>query len=206
MSYLVLGSSGLVGRAFCKYLQSKNKQAIEWDIKENADFDLRNTNNLNRLSSYVKKVDYILFAAFDIGGAKFIESIDITTFTNNLQIMLNVFPKLVNTKFIFLSSHMSNLVDNKYGISKNVGENFTQMYNGINVRMWNIYGFEATIDIRSHVVPDFVDMALKTNSINMLTDGTEEKQFIYDEDCAAALYTVFENYGELRGRSPLHTN
>ena len=201
MSYLVLGSSGLVGRAFCQYLQSKNKKVTEWDIKISPDFDLRNPNNLSRLLEYVRKSDFILFAAYDIGGAKFIESVDINIFTNNLQIMLNVFPAMADKSFIFLSSHMSNLLDNKYGISKKVGEIYTQMYQGINVRMWNIYGYEPQIDIRSHVIPDFIDMALRTGSINMLTDGKEKKQFVYDSDCAEALFIVFENYNILRGKN-----
>ena len=199
MSYLVLGSSGLVGRAFCDYLRIKNKTVLEWDIKISPDFDLRNPNNLSRLLEYVRKSDYILFSAYDIGGAKFIENVDINIFTNNLQIMLNVFPLMTNKKFIFLSSQMSDLLDNKYGISKKVGEIYTEMYGGINVRMWNIYGYEPLIDIRSHVVPDFVDMALRTGSINMLTNGEEEKQFMYDSDCAEALFTIFENYNNLHG-------
>jgi nucleoside-diphosphate-sugar epimerase/predicted O-methyltransferase YrrM len=201
MSYLVIGSSGLVGKAFCNYLHSKNKSILEWDIKISADFDLRNPNNLSRFQQYVKKSDYILFAAYDIGGSKFIESVDINIFTNNLQIMMNVFPFMTDKSFIFLSSHMSNLIDNKYGISKKVGEIYTEMYKGINVRMWNIYGYESLINIRSHVIPDFFDMAIRTGTINMLTDGQEKKQFVYDSDLAEALFIIFENYDSLKGET-----
>ena len=113
--------------------------------------------------------------------------------------MMNVFPFMSGKSFIFLSSHMSNLVDNKYGISKKVGEIYTEMYKGINVRMWNIYGYESLINIRSHVIPDFFDMAIRTGSINMLTDGQEKKQFVYDSDLAEALFIIFENYDSFRG-------
>ena len=44
--------------------------------------------------------------------------------------------------FIFLSSQMSNLIDNEYGVSKRLGEFFTYGYHGINVRIWNVYGYE----------------------------------------------------------------
>ena len=199
MSYLVIGSSGLVGKAFCKYLLSKKKSVLEWDIKISPDFDLRNPNNLSRFQHYIKKSDYILFAAYDIGGSKFLESVDITIFTNNLQIMMNVFPFMTDKSFIFLSSQMSNLPDNKYGISKKVGEIYTQMYKGINVRLWNVYGYESEIDIRSHAITDFIDMGMRTGSINMLSDGQEQRQFIYDSDCAEALFIVFENYDSFKG-------
>jgi nucleoside-diphosphate-sugar epimerase/predicted O-methyltransferase YrrM len=201
MSYLVIGSSGLVGKAFCNYLRSKNKSVLEWDIKISPDFDLRNPNNLNRFQQYIKKSDYILFAAYDIGGSKFIESVDINIFTNNLQIMMNVFPFMTDKSFIFLSSQMSNLIDNKYGISKKVGEIYTQMYKGINVRLWNVYGYESEINIRSHAITDFIDMGMRTGSINMLSDGQEQRQFVYDSDCAEALFIVFENYESFRGET-----
>jgi len=195
MSYLVLGSSGLIGRSFCEYLQTLNKSIIKWDIKMCHTFDLRNPNNLNRLHQDIQKADYILFAAYDIGGAKFLESNNIDILSNNIAIVYNVFSvlKMYNKPFIFLSSQMSNLIDNEYGVSKRIGEFFTYAYHGINVRIWNVYGFEKT-SIKSHVIPDFVDMALSSSVINMRTNGEEKRQFVYEKDCAEALYILFQNY------------
>ena len=37
----------------------------------------------------------------------------------------------------------------------------------------------------------------------MLTDGTEERQFLYAEDCCEALETVMENYTDFKPEDPL---
>ena len=38
----------------------------------------------------------------------------------------------------------------------------------------------------------------------MLTDGTEERQFLYAEDCCEGLEAVMNNYDELKPTDPLH--
>ena len=38
----------------------------------------------------------------------------------------------------------------------------------------------------------------------MMTDGTEERQFLYAEDCCEALETVMENFTDFKSEDPLH--
>ena len=38
----------------------------------------------------------------------------------------------------------------------------------------------------------------------MMTDGTEERQFLYAEDCCEALETVMENFTDFKVEDPLH--
>ena len=38
----------------------------------------------------------------------------------------------------------------------------------------------------------------------MLTDGTEERQFLYAEDCCEALETVMNCYTDFKSDDPLH--
>jgi len=38
----------------------------------------------------------------------------------------------------------------------------------------------------------------------MLTDGTEERQFLYAEDCCEALETVMESYTDFKSEDPIH--
>ena len=38
----------------------------------------------------------------------------------------------------------------------------------------------------------------------MLTDGTEERQFLYAEDCCEALETIMECYSDFKPSDPLH--
>ena len=38
----------------------------------------------------------------------------------------------------------------------------------------------------------------------MMTDGTEERQFLYAEDCCEALETVMERFTDFKPEDPLH--
>ena len=38
----------------------------------------------------------------------------------------------------------------------------------------------------------------------MMTDGTEERQFLYAEDCCEALETIMEHYTDFKPEDPLH--
>ena len=102
---------------------------------------------------------------------------------NNVQIMANTFSILKKNKkkFIFATSQMSNMLFSSYGILKKIGENLTSSLGGLNVRFWNVYGYETDLE-KSHVITDFILKSLKTNKINMLTDGIisqkENKRFL----------------------------
>lgn len=196
-TYLVLGSEGLVCKAFCKYLTSKNIKYIEWDLKLGEHYDLRCDKNMSLLQEKVDESDYILFAAYDVGGAKFLTSSETDSLTNNLKLMANTFSTLKNKKFIFISSQMVSLTNNPYGASKRIGEIYTRMLNGLIIRLWNVYD-EEDVSVKSHVVPDFINQAMTTSFIQMLTDGNEVRQFMHADDCARALYTLFENYDHFK--------
>jgi len=59
-----------------------------------------------------------------------------------------------------------------------------------------VYGLEPVSD-KSHVITDFIHQALKTNCIKMLTDGHEQRQFLYARDCAECLYILSQRYNDL---------
>jgi nucleoside-diphosphate-sugar epimerase len=109
--------------------------------------------------------------------------------------MGNTFEMLekTNTPFIFASSQMSNMTHSTYGILKSVGEKYTNSLNGINVKFWNVYGYE-TNEEKSHVITDFIKMAKKDGCIKMRTTGDEVRQFLFGEDCAEGLYILAKNY------------
>ena len=88
---------------------------------------------------------------------------------NNIFIIGNVFKllKKYRKKFVFASSQMSNMDFSPYGTLKRLGENMTNSLKGIYVKFWNVYGIEKQLN-KSHVITDFVLMALKKNRINNL--------------------------------------
>lgn len=71
---------------------------------------------------------------------------------------------------------MSNMDFSPYGTLKRLGEDITKSINGVYVKFWNVYGIEKQLD-KSHVITDFILMALKKNKIDMLTDGKEKENF-----------------------------
>lgn len=206
MKYLVLGSSGQVGNALCKYLKSKKHDVYKFDIIDGENYDLRICNNLI-LKQYIEECDFVFFLAFDVGGSRYLKKYQHTFefIDNNLKILSNTFEllKQYKTPFIFASSQMSNMSFSPYGVSKSLGELLTKTLNGLVVKFWNVYGIEEDLE-KSHVITDFVIKAIDTGSIDMLTDGEEERQFLYSYDCSEALYILSLQYDEVSRDKQLH--
>ena len=119
--------------------------------------------------------------------------------------MVNAFEylKRYEVPFIFTSSQMSNMGHSPYGILKNVGELYTKSLNGLVTKFWNIYGIETDYE-KSHVITDFIKKGFETGTIDMITDGTEEREFLYAEDCCEALEIVMDKYSEFKSTDELH--
>merc|ERR1712078_80242 len=113
--------------------------------------------------------------------------------------MTNAFRYLEQYKvpFIFASSQMSSMSYSPYGVMKRVGELYTKSLGGLIVKFWNVYGIEKDIE-KSHVITDFIRKGFETGKIEMMTDGTEKREFLYAEDCCEALETIMESYHDLR--------
>jgi nucleoside-diphosphate-sugar epimerase len=111
--------------------------------------------------------------------------------------------KKYNKRFIFASSQMSNMSYSPYGVLKNVGELYTKSLNGLIVKFWNVYGIEKDYD-KSHAITDFIKKGFETGVIDMLTDGQEEREFLYAEDCCEALESIMENYNDFTPEDNLH--
>jgi nucleoside-diphosphate-sugar epimerase len=105
--------------------------------------------------------------------------------------------------FIFVSSQMANLSFSPYGALKAVGEHYTRALGGILVKLWNVYGVETDLE-KSHVITDFIHKANETKCIDMLTDGTESRQFLHAEDCSRCLLTLAERYEAIPRDKNLH--
>ena len=88
---------------------------------------------------------------------------------------------------------MVNIPENEYGCLKKKGEHYTNKLNGINIRLWNVYDVE-TVNLRSHVICDFIEKALNNKVINIISNGREERQFLHANDCSRIMHYIFENY------------
>ncbi len=194
---LILGSGGQIGGHLIDFLKNKRQyQILKFDIVSGKSFDLRNFNN-KKLEKNIKKSDFIFFLAFDVGGSRYLKKYQKTYnfLINNLLIMSNVFRLLKkhNKKFIFASSQMSNMDFSPYGTLKRLGEDITKSLNCLYVKFWNVYGIENQIE-KSHVITDFVLMALNKKKINMLTSGNESREFLYADDCSEGLFKIMRNF------------
>ena len=194
---LILGSEGQIGGHLVDFFNNKKEYKVErFDLILGKSFDLRNFKNKN-IEKKIKKSDFIFFLAFDVGGSRYLKKYQNSYdfLMNNLLIMANVF-KIINKydkKFIFASSQMSNMDFSPYGPLKRLGEQVTNSLNGVYVKFWNVYGVEKELE-KSHVITDFVIMALKNKKIKMLTSGNESREFLYADDCSAGLYKIMSRF------------
>ena len=57
---------------------------------------------------------------------------------------------------------------------------------------------------KAHVITDFIRKGFETGVIDMMTDGTESREFLYAEDCCEGLESVMGNYDRLTSDDELH--
>jgi len=206
MKITILGSSGQIGAYLTEYLSGKGYDVFEYDIASVPTQDLRQIPNL-ALDHLIKESDFVFFLAFNAGGSRYLKKYQFTFdfVNNNTRMMANVFDLLekYKTRFVFASSHVSNMSHSPYGTLKRVGELYTQTLKGLTVKFWNVYGVEKDPE-KSHVITDFIRRGFEEGEFEMLTDGTEERQFLYAEDCCEALETVMDCYGQFKPEDPLH--
>lgn len=206
MKVTILGSSGQIGAYLTEYLKNKGHIVVEFDIA-NADWqDMTRIPNIN-LHDALQDTDFCFFLAFDVGGSRYLKKYQHTYdfINNNTRLMANGFDYLQRYKipFVFASSQMSNMSYSPYGVLKRVGELYTKSLEGLIVKFWNVYGIEKDYE-KSHVITDFIRKGFETGVIDMLTDGEEEREFLFAEDCCEALETIMLNYKEFRSDDDLH--
>ena len=203
----ILGSSGQIGAYLTEYLSRDDKYEVcEFDIVNGTHQDIRTIPN-PELDRVIQSSDFVFVLAFDVGGSRYLKKYQHTFdfVNNNARLMVNIFGLIEKYKkpFVFASSQMSNMSHSPYGVLKRVGELYTQTLKGLTVKFWNVYGIEKDPD-KAHVITDFIRKGFEEGDFEMMTDGTEERQFLYAEDCCEALETLMENYSNFKPTDPLH--
>ena len=196
MSKLILGSRGLMGSKLREIFKERNIPYRESDLEIN-----HNSCDLRVKTDYLdycfQNADFVYFFAFDVGGSKYLESKQRSKeyLDNNIKIMLNAFDYIhkYNLPFLYVSSQMSNMVNSDYGALKLVAEKYVKALGGILVKLWNVYGAEE-INIKSHVINDFIDMAKNQGVIKMRTNGEESRQFLYVDDAIEAFQRLVQDF------------
>ena len=205
MTIAVLGSSGQIGTYLIEYLRNAGHLVTGYDIIPNLKTTAREVDlrcNKIDLSQY----DFVYFLAFDVGGSTYLNTYQHTStfMNNNMYIMANIFDELQRTKvpFMFTSSQMANMSHSPYGLLKHIGELNTKSLGGLVTKFWNVYGIENDPE-KAHVITDFINKA-KRGRIDMMTDGTEARQFLYAEDCCECLDILVSKYDEIDRDQELH--
>ena len=208
MKHLVLGARGQIGGHLVARLRERGESVREIDIVLGEAHDLRCAAN-QMLADGVDDSDIIHFLAFDVGGSIYLDKYQDTYpfIANNVKIMNTVFDVLERARkpFLFASSQMSYMFNSTYGNLKAIGEAYTRSIGGLPVQLWNVFGWESSTD-RSHVISDFIRMAHEYGRIEMRTDGSEQRQFIYGDDCADALIELSLRYDSIDLDRPLHVS
>jgi len=207
MKVLNLGSSGQIGAYLTEYLREKGHTVHEFDKVNDPHWQDLTMNDNSLLMEKIIDSDFVFFLAFDVGGSRYLKKYQHTFkfINNNTRMMANVFNLLekTNKRFVFASSQMSNMSYSPYGVMKRVGEMYTSTLGGLTVKFWNVYGIEKDHE-KSHVITDFIRKGFEHGDFDMMTDGTEERQFLYAEDCCEALETIMMHYTDFKPEDPLH--
>lgn len=184
---LVLGGDGLIGRELCVQLREAGHHVTSLDIKNGN--DLRFIGNDPYLAA-----DRVWFLAWDTGGAKYLTATEQQhqIYSNNCHLSLRIFDALEKTRkpFLYVSSQLAGQ-KSAYGLTKLMAEQWAVQLGGRVARLWNTYGWENP-DRRSHVITDLVLSGLLTDSVTMMTTGSERRRFIYKSDCAKLLIHFFD--------------
>ena len=206
MKITILGSSGQIGAYLTEYLREKDYFVREFDIVNDPHEDMTHIPNAF-LRNLIMDSDFVFFLAFDVGGSHYLKKYQHTFkfIDNNARLMANAFGYLEQYKvpFVFASSQMSNMSYSPYGVMKRVGELYTKSLSGLIVKFWNVYGIEKDVE-KAHVITDFIRKGFETGIIDMMTDGTEAREFLYAEDCCKALESVMCNYDRFTSDDELH--
>ena len=206
MKIAILGSSGQIGSYLTEYLRKKNHEVFEFDIVNGEHQDMTHIPNAY-LRNAIMGSDFVFFLSFDVGGSHYLKKYQHTFkfINNNARMMVNVFGLIEQYEkpFVFASSQMSSMSYSPYGVLKRVGELYTKSLNGLIVKFWNVYGIERDME-KAHVITDFIHKGFKTGDINMMTDGREEREFLYAEDCCEALETIMGCYDQFSSTDELH--
>ena len=203
---LILGSGGQIGAYLTDYLDKIGYEVLEFDVVNGLHQDMREIPN-PELHRQIMRSHFVFFLAFDVGGSHYLKKYQHTFkfIDNNARMMANVFGLLekYDKPFVFASSQMSNMSYSPYGVMKRVGELYTKSLGGLIVKFWNVYGIEKDME-KAHVITDFIRKGFETGVIDMMTDGTESREFLYAEDCCEGLEAVMGNYDRLTSNDELH--
>ena len=206
MKITILGSSGQIGAYLTEYLRDKGHHVIEFDKNNSYHEDMTTIPN-PFLKNAIMDSDFIFFLAFDVGGSRYLKKYQHTFkfIDNNARMLAGAFQYISEYKkpFVFASSQMSNMSYSPYGVMKRVGELYTKSLGGLIVKFWNVYGIEKDHD-KAHVITDFIRKGFETGVIDMMTDGTEQREFLYAEDCCEALERLMLEYDQFTSDSELH--
>ena len=206
MKITILGSSGQIGSYLTEYLREKDHEVFEFDIVNGEYQDMTHIPN-SYLRNAIMNCDFVFFLSFDVGGSHYLKKYQHTFnfIDNNARMMVNVFGLIdqYEKPFVFASSQMSSMSYSPYGVLKRVGELYTKSLQGLIVKFWNVYGIERDME-KAHVITDFIHKGFKTGKIDMMTDGKEQREFLYAEDCCEAMETILQNYNSFSSDDELH--
>ena len=206
MKITILGSSGQIGSYLTEYLRNKDYEVFEFDIVNGEHQDMTHIPN-SYLRNAIMNCDFVFFLSFDVGGSHYLKKYQHTFnfIDNNARMMVNVFGLIEQYEkpFVFASSQMSSMSYSPYGVLKRVGELYTKSLQGLIVKFWNVYGIERDME-KAHVITDFIHKGFKTGKIDMMTDGKEQREFLYAEDCCEAMETILQNYNSFSSDDELH--
>jgi len=192
MKVLITGNKGFIGKNVTEYFEKEGIEVIGFDLPEHNFLDLEN------LKKSMDGVDVVIhlgaigdvYVCYEnptkavevnvLGTAKVLQACK----EKNIQ------------KVIYISTwEVMSRLDHPYNITKYAGELLANSYNELYklpvmvVRFGTAYGNYMRDNA---VIPKFIQMALKGETITIQGDGSQYRQFTHTDDISAGLLKVIE--------------
>lgn len=192
---VITGSTGFLGTSLVKRLKKENISFLFFDRKKH------NFLKPETFTDLIKDADVIFHLAAAVDQTKEGFDFNITSTKNLLNLTSQVAP---NCRIIFASSfavykqpEKGQTIDekfnleprNSYGLSKLKCEQLLNSNNrvaSISLRFSNIYGPSSKPNNHS-VIANFINQIKSGQVVNILGDGTQERDFLYIDDAVEAL-------------------
>jgi len=215
MKVLVTGGSGFIGSHLVNKLVDSSYEVRVFDIKEpknpQVEFIKGDISNLEDVRKAVKDCESVFHLASAI-GVEYTERHPVETLDTNINGIKNVLECCLHEdvkRLLFTSSSevygepakIQVLEDSPlqpkscYGVSKVVCEEYIKAYSksyGLNytiVRYFNVYGPRQST---SFVIPKFVDLALKQQTITVYGSGRQIRAFCFIDDIIEGTLLAFK--------------
>ncbi len=219
--YLVIGSTGFIGRSVCKQIENKNnlytisrKKPKKINSKKHFSINLKNINQINKILNKLKK-KYKKINVFFLAGESSVENSILnpkSSINDSIIIFHNIIISLLNYKATIIYASSGSIYDSRkkvsfhekdiirppspYAAIKYASEGIAMSYNetfGTDIRIARIFSVFGETMNRFFIYDLVKKLCESKNKIKLRGSGNQERDYLHVDDVAKGLLTILKN-------------